>query len=368
MKFCSKCGSEMESNQRKCGECGHVSSSMIVKTIWNVIRYILGLLFCTFGVIGLLADSWIGIFIILVGVSLFPFIYGNRFNSLFGNPKTANLIQVFLPIIFFVILMNVVSSFDSDSDYDYNNSGSHYNKNNTSKESVTKVIKDNLGTNQIIKESSLNSETKNYDFKIKINGENLSEYVCASDLQSLAKKVAATEKLGDIEFECSKNGETIYYVVVENVGSISPSIVSENTKFYDANHNAVDTNIGTLYEKHIEEFKKICGKYNYKDVLRSPDTYMGKPAYWFGEIVQVVDKSDTSSTFRINVSCEKYQYIGGYSCNDTIYVSYAGPQSFIEDDMVKMWGYMFGTQSYTTVLGASVTVPYFHAMYMELQN
>ena len=102
-------------------------------------------------------------------------------------------------------------------------------------------------------------------------------------------------------------------------------------------------------------------------MLRNPEEYQGKNAYWFGEIVQVVSKSKNYSVFRINVSCEKYEYIDGYMCSDTMYVTYYGSDSFIEDDMVKMWGAMNGTETYTTVLGASVTIPKFTAKYMELQ-
>lgn len=54
-------------------------------------------------------------------------------------------------------------------------------------------------------------------------------------------------------------------------------------------------------------------------------------------------------------------------CSDTVYVTYYGTDSFIEDDMVKMWGVMNGTETYTTILGASVTIPKFTAKYMELQ-
>lgn len=36
--------------------------------------------------------------------------------------------------------------------------------------------------------------------------------------------------------------------------------------------------------------------------------------------------------------------------------------------MVKMYGTMDGTQTYTTVLGARVTVPKFTAQYIDLQK
>ena len=138
-------------------------------------------------------------------------------------------------------------------------------------------------------------------------------------------------------------------------------------KYYDSNRKQVKTNIETLKANIVNDYKNSCAKLKYKDVLRNPSNYKGKKAYWFGKIVQVVDKSSYSSIFRIDVTCEKYSYSSGYFCDDTIYVIYRGEKSFIEDDMVKMWGTMDGTETYTTVLGASVTVPRFNAEYMELQ-
>lgn len=60
-------------------------------------------------------------------------------------------------------------------------------------------------------------------------------------------------------------------------------------------------------------------------------------------------------------------YLDEYYCPDTIYVIYNGDKSFIEDDIVKMWGTMDGTKTYTTVLGSSTTIPKFNAKYIELQ-
>lgn len=118
-----------------------------------------------------------------------------------------------------------------------------------------------------------------------------------------------------------------------------------------------------INEKEISDYKKECKNLNYKNILRNPDDYLYNKAYWFGEVVQVVGNGQ----YRVNVNCKKYQYIGGYSCNDTIYVIYNGDLNLIEDDMVKMWGYMNGNITYETVLGASVTIPNFVAEYVKLQ-
>ena len=108
-------------------------------------------------------------------------------------------------------------------------------------------------------------------------------------------------------------------------------------------------------------YKKSCKNQNYKEALRYPDKYKGTRTYWYGEIVQRV----SASQFRVNVNCKRYQYISGWNCSDTIYVVYEGDESFIEDDMVKIWGELDGNYSYTAVLGNEITLPLVRAKYMS---
>ena len=123
-----------------------------------------------------------------------------------------------------------------------------------------------------------------------------------------------------------------------------------------------------LEQEKINDYKNSCTTVNSREALRYPDKYKGTKARWFGEIVQVVSKSSNYSEFRVSVDCVPYQYIGGYNCENTIYVQYYGSESFIEDDMVNMWGTMQGNYTYTTVMNASMTIPKFRAEYMELAN
>lgn len=399
-KFCSGCGAELEKGQAFCPKCGKkVGSSetkreekknekeeVVVKqdkynepeedyvqkkktSGGDIVRYVFGGLFFLGGISNLVQGKWYCIFNFLLALSFFPFVYRNFLCKFIYNGKLLRVLQIILPIAIFVLMMVVIPAEDTNTS---NNSSSNNNssifKNETPEEKALRTVKGKLyPAYETVTSADINIETGNYDFKIKENKEQLSAYVCASDVQYLAKQVVGLEKVGNIEFECARNGEIFYYVLVENVVSITVDSINANTKYFDSNHNLVNTNIDTLKANVVSDYKKACATYSYKDVLRNPSDYKGKRAYWFGKIVQVVDKSAYSSTFRIDVTCEKYSYLDGYYCDDTIYVTYYGDQSFIEDDMVKMWGTMEGTQTYTTVLGASVTIPKFSAQYMELQ-
>lgn len=399
-KFCSGCGAKLEKDQLFCPKCGKKVGSVGSKkeekekkaeevvekqeeynepeeeyvqkkkiSGVDITRYIFGGLFFLGGISNLLQGKWYCIFNFLLALSFFPFVYIKFMCRFIYNGKLLRVLQIILPIAIFILMMVVIPIDDTNTTIDNgSNNNSSIFKNETPEEKALRSVKEKLyPAYETVTSADINSETGNYDFKIKENTEQLSAYVCASDVQYLAKQVAGLEKVGNIEFECARNGETFYYVLVENVGSITSDSINANTKYFDANHNAVSTNIDTLKANVVNDYKKDCATYSYKDVLRNPSDYNGKQAYWFGEIVQVVDKSAYSSTFRIDVTCEKYSYSKGYYCDDTIYVTYYGDQSFIEDDMVKMWGTMEGTQTYTTVLGTSVTIPKFSAKYMELQ-
>ena len=392
-KFCSGCGSKLEKVQAFCSNCGkknvsseqeekknnNIETKQEIKTentndnlkeskkkktsVGDVIRYIFGGLFCFSGVSALSQGDWLGITFLLVGLSLFPFIYRRYVCKIITNNNWLKALQIILPI--FLIILSIAVT--PEDDIDTANGGNEVSKGKDEKKVLQLVQRSLYSDYQEIIDMNINKETGNLDFKIKDTKQDLNAYTCALDMQEIAKQIAGVKKAGNVEFECINNGQAFYYVSVGNLGTLSVDTVNANTKYYDANHNAVNTNIDTLKANVISDYKNSCATYNYKDVLRNPSDYNGKKAYWFGKIIQVVDKSQKSSTFRIDVTCQKNQYLEGYFCDDTIYVTYYGEQSFIEDDMVKMWGSMDGTKSYTTVLGAGVTIPKFNAKYMELQ-
>lgn len=245
---------------------------------------------------------------------------------------------------------------------EYKNAYNDILKNNALNE-----IKSQMNDSHTLDSYEINNETGLVDVKIKYEKDKMSKYSCAEDTQYMAKSLVGSKSIGSLQFECINETGTIYYVKIENINAITTNDINNNTKFFDTNYIQDNTTLSALKDLAEAEFKKSCATYNYKDVLRSPDDYYGERAYWFGEILQVVSNTSYSSTYRVGVSCKKYQYISGYSCPDAIYVTYYGNKNFIEDDMVKMYGTMNGTQSYITVLGATMTIPSFIASYIDLQ-
>lgn len=236
------------------------------------------------------------------------------------------------------------------------------------KTSAYDLTDDELSSHQTIDSYEYNTETRLVDINIKYENSELTKYTCAMDTQELAKNLIGTQSVGGIQVECISDGKTTFYVKVGNLNSITSEVIEANTSYFNSNYVQVNTNLADLEAQSIIDYKNSCASYDYKDVLRNPDDYDGEKTYWFGEVLQVVDKTSLYSTYRVGVSCTKYQYIGGYSCPDAIYVTYYGEENFIEEDMIKMYGIMNGVQSYITVMGATKTIPKFVATYIDLQE
>lgn len=203
MKYCSSCGSKLEQNQVFCPKCGmkiednetekvenEIDDGTKVKrktSFGDIIRYILGGLFCFSGIsnLFLLDVYWLGITFILIGISLFPFIYRKYVCKIIRNYRWLKALQIILPIclIFFSIAVTL------DDDENGNSDSAPVSKAETTEEKVLKIVKKKLSPiYETITSFNINSETGNYDFKIKEDKSQLSAYVCASDVQYLAKK------------------------------------------------------------------------------------------------------------------------------------------------------------------------------------
>ncbi len=124
-------------------------------------------------------------------------------------------------------------------------------------------------------------------------------------------------------------------------------------------------------EEYVEAYKDSCKKYKYKDIARDPDGYKGKLAVFTGEVIQVQEQTAYGQrhyVLRVNVT-KKGSYYRYYT--DTIYVIYVASEDdprILEDDIITMYGELTGTKTYTTVMGASVTIPSFTAEYIHIKD
>lgn len=117
-------------------------------------------------------------------------------------------------------------------------------------------------------------------------------------------------------------------------------------------------------EENAQMYKDSCETATYEEIARNPDNYTGKDLYFQGQIIQVSEGLFDSITYRISVTPGKYGL-----WEDPVYVTYTIPEGsmkFLEEDIVDFYGVCQGDYTYTTIMGAKVTVPKVDAKYIEL--
>lgn len=191
----------------------------------------------------------------------------------------------------------------------------------------------------------------------------------AKDLESAAKKLeqlkeekknneaiaeveAAIEAIGEVTLE----KESLIETAKEKYDEL-PEKLQEKVKNKDVLNAARNKYYDLKEAKEREDIKQNllnnCVTVSFEQLARNPKDYDGKYIRLRGEIVQVID----NYTYRVNITQ------GNYYWSDTIYLKipfdclklYDG--TLLEDDIITIYGKGSGTKTYTTVLGASKTIP-----------
>jgi hypothetical protein len=97
----------------------------------------------------------------------------------------------------------------------------------------------------------------------------------------------------------------------------------------------------------------------YREFFRYAEEYKGKPVYFEGEIIQVMD-----DCYRVAV--EKTNY--GWDFNSVVYTCGSSDVRILEEDVVQIYGFGDGIQRYRTVLGATVEIPRIKAVRIEINE
>lgn len=151
-------------------------------------------------------------------------------------------------------------------------------------------------------------------------------------------------------------------------GGVDTPTDTPTEKVNTTNKSERNTTEPATTEMSKKDYKSACEKFNFAEVVRNPDKFKGNLYKVEGEVIQVQETSvlfsdDTSLTLRVNVTKNTYGY------EDTIYVTYtlpSGADRILEDDIITIYGECEGTETYTSVLGNSVTLPSINAKYIEI--
>lgn len=106
-----------------------------------------------------------------------------------------------------------------------------------------------------------------------------------------------------------------------------------------------------------QSYMKQCKTYSYSKIQRKPDKYDGKKIKVSGTVIQVMEGWLDTVSLRIEDSSGNVWYVSyGYSDNES---------KILENDKVTVYGESTGTETYTTVLGNTQTIPSVDAEYIE---
>lgn len=113
-------------------------------------------------------------------------------------------------------------------------------------------------------------------------------------------------------------------------------------------------------EQERQEFKDSCNTYTFEQLARNPTKMIGTKVKLVGEVIQTMYDGNIVQ-LRVNITKEDGYY------SDTVYVRYIiDDDRILEDDIITIYGTAMGEVSYTSILGAEITLPYIEAEYIDI--
>ena len=112
----------------------------------------------------------------------------------------------------------------------------------------------------------------------------------------------------------------------------------------------------------IAWLQQNCKSNMYNDLARSPDKYKGTYVKFQCRILQIASEASSALYYSTYRAATKGRY------DDVVYLcidNYGSGVRILEDDTITIYGYYDGLLTYTTVLGASVTIPKIIVLHYE---
>lgn len=104
--------------------------------------------------------------------------------------------------------------------------------------------------------------------------------------------------------------------------------------------------------EELAEKKANAEPIEFKQLEKNPDRYTGEYVKYTGEIVQIIE-SDDYTNIRLAVTKDSY----GYSYDEIIFIQYDGLTEFVEEDVVTVYGTVYGSHDYTSQAGYELSIP-----------
>lgn len=186
-------------------------------------------------------------------------------------------------------------------------------------------------------------------------GEELSTYKCTNIEKDLNCELKSTYDLAGCT---NKTLELKYVSDTQSIDTTYYNTVSQENSKREEEKKA-------RKEKEKTEFKASCKIYTFEQMARNPESFKGTNVKVTGEVVQAL-YGTSGVDLRVNIT-KKGNYSTYYT--DTIYVVYypeTGEDKILENDIITIYGTSQGEYSYTSTIGAPITLPLIQGKYIEI--
>ena len=163
-----------------------------------------------------------------------------------------------------------------------------------------------------------------------------------------------------LTFTNYKNVDFIYVNDSKDIESVYSEVLKQEKEKKEAEQKAKE-------EQEKQTFMASCQTYTFEQLARNPDNFKGTNVKLTGEVVQVMEGL-YSNSLRVNITKEG-RYTTYYK--DTIYVNYVpkkGEDKILEDDIITVYGTAQGDYTYTSTLGATITLPFISGKYIIIEK
>lgn len=121
-------------------------------------------------------------------------------------------------------------------------------------------------------------------------------------------------------------------------------------------------------ERTLAEWRDHSREVDYKTLFRNAEEYTGKPVYFRGKVVQVLEGEVAGSfQLRVNVTPPPGDNLRWWT--DTVYLFYYdAPVRPLEDDIISFVGWGDGVITYTSTTDMEITIPSLLVEVLEIEE
>ncbi|MGJ8729322.1 hypothetical protein ACRW9N_02520 [Listeria aquatica] len=165
------------------------------------------------------------------------------------------------------------------------------------------------------------------------------------DLKTLKTKAASSGR-----FAQTVDWQTDYTVYAKKGNSKSEEKIVTVTHSEEAKKAIEEKNENEEKEKQ-NTAKENANSISFQMLNKNADKYVGEPYYIKGKVIQAIEDGGTT-LLRVDMTQNEY---GNW--DNTVAIIYNGTTDAVEDNIIEVYGTIYGNYDYKSTIGADLTIP-----------